>query len=103
MVIALGAVLALLVFGLLSRGDTEYSKSEWAISSSENRYRMALYLEKHEVLIGKSKSEVVLELGPPAQSSSDYMYYTINQPWGFKDGFSLNFAEGKVVSAYVHD
>jgi len=103
----IAVTLSFLLFGVsaghYSRYDTEFSREKWEVSSLSDRYRMALYLERNDVLIGKTTSEVALELGAPAKSSSNYLFYLVNQPWGFKDGFSLTLIDGKVVESYVHD
>ncbi len=88
---------------LYIRADEKFTVEKWASADPVSHYRMALYLEREKILIGKHKTEVLNMLGPASQSDKNYLFYVIDQPSGDKDGFSINLSMGFVESAYVHD
>ena len=80
-----------------------FNEQGWVSADDVTRYRMALHLERNGMLIGKSRSELIELLGRPSSANENYLFYRVDQPMGFKDGFSVILQNKRVISAYVHD
>ena len=93
------------ILGLISytRWDVKFRPQAWTSSDLVKKYRMALYIERNGMLNGKTKSEVITLLGPPDMETSDSLFFYIDQPFGYKDGFTVLLDQGKVTKAYVRD
>lgn len=75
----------------------------WLYSDKNTKYRMAKYLEKESVLHGKSTEEVIDMLGEPNIRNGNYLFYNVDQPYGYKDGFTMRLQGDVVKSSFLHD
>lgn len=85
------------------RWQMKFESKVWMESGRVVKYRMALYMENEKILNNKTKEEVVGLLGSPDVETANSLFFYVDQPFGYKDGFTVLFDQGKVSGSYVHD
>ncbi|MES0491846.1 MAG: hypothetical protein ABUK01_17760 [Leptospirales bacterium] len=96
-------VLGFYLFTSFVSSSIPFDQNKWSNADLRMKYRMARYLEKVNELDGMSIHDVKELLGKPGKQSKEYLFYRVDQPYGFKDGFSILLKNKIVISAYTHD
>ena len=101
--ILLGAI-GLAYVAFVSRAMPFHANS-WQTSGLVTRFKMAKSIEQRQdiLLVGKTREQIFELLGTPNQESSSCLFYAVDEPYGYKDGFSVCFKNGVVEHAYIHD
>ena len=97
------ALISLMNFVNVVSSSVPFEKDSWLAGDLVLKYRMARYLEKEKSLNNFPVEKLVDLLGKPDSSSEDYMFYQVDEPYGYKDGFTVLLKDGKVESTYTHD
>jgi len=92
-----------IAFTLYAGSSTSFDSEQWHTADPVLKYRMARDLELKQTLHGMTIIQVKNLLGEPNHTSEQELFYLVDQPYGFKDGFSVILENGIVVSDYTHD
>lgn len=100
-------IIMIWVFSVSYYPKTDFSKKEWD-ENKEERYKMSDDIIKNEVLIGKTKEEVIELLGDEFYTyNENHMAYDLGFVPGFfnidPDVLDIYFEKGKVIKVDQHE